>query len=262
MKTLLIPFDFSKASENALKYSVEFAMHEKPILKIYLLHLIDEHTNEDDAHKKLKSIINEYDKPEYPNPKIEPLVKRGRLTTLALALRQELQIDLVIVGTRGTEVFRKDMTSNTSKFIREVDMPVLVIPEKSQGFNLRNIVLTTGEEKIPDRNVLFTLLEIARRFNAKVNLLTIGRDKKMMGDSEYDEFNEKTIEYFLEMFYSHHTFIANEDIVEGINQYLEKQHIDMLAIMPKTHLEKDKASQGKLTNILTIYSEKPLLILD
>ena len=84
----------------------------------------------------------------------------------------------------------------------------------------------------------------------------------MMGDSEYDEFNEKTIEYFLEMFYSHHTFIANEDIVEGINQYLEKQHIDMLAIMPKTHLEKDKASQGKLTNILTIYSEKPLLILD
>ena len=260
MKTLLIPFDFSKASENALKYSVEFAMHEKPILKIYLLHLIDEHTSEDNAHKKLKSIINEYDKPEYPE--IEPLVKRGRLTTLALALRQELQIDLVIVGTRGTEVFRKDMTSNTSKFIREVDMPVLVIPEKSQGFNLRNIVLTTGEEKIPDRNVLFTLLEIARRFNAKVNLLTIGRDKKMMGDSEYDEFNEKTIEYFLEMFYSHHTFIANEDIVEGINQYLEKQHIDMLAIMPKTHLAKDKASQGKLTNILTIYSEKPLLILD
>ena len=260
MKTLLIPFDFSKASENALKYSVEFAMREKPILQIHLLHLIDNQTSEDEANKKLKNIISQYDKPEYPE--LIPLVKRGKLTTLALELRQELQIDLVIVGTRGTEVFRKDMTSNTSKFIKEVDMPVLVIPEKSKGFNLRNIVLTTGEEKIPDRNVLFTLLEIARRFNAKVNLLTIGRDKKMMGDSEYDEFNEKTIEYFLEMFYSHHTFIANEDIVEGINQYLEKQHIDMLAIMPKTHLEKDKASQGKLTNILTIYSEKPLLILD
>ena len=119
-----------------------------------------------------------------------------------------------------------------------------------------------GKEKIADRNVLFTLLDVARRFKAKVHLLTVDKGSKLMGYSEYDEINERTIEYFLEDFYSHHAYLENEDIEEGIKQYLESHNIDMLAIMPKTHLENGKASKGKLTNILTLHSDKPLLVLD
>ncbi|MCL6220092.1 universal stress protein [Zunongwangia pacifica] len=261
MKTVLIPFDFSKASLNALKYAVEFAK-QKPIVTVYLLRILSEGADEDENEekKKLYEVIAEYDKPEYPE--IIPMVKQGKLAPVILKLREELNIDLVIVGTRGSKVERENMTSNTSKFVQQADLPVLVIPEKSKEFSLKTIVLTMGKEKIPDRNVLYTLLDIARRFKAKVHLLTVDKDSNLLGYSDYDEINEKTIEYFLEMFYSHHTFLENEDIEEGIKQYIENHNADMLAIMPKTHLEKPKASQGKLTNILTLHSDKPLLVLD
>ncbi len=259
MKTVLIPFDFSKASLNALKYAVEFAK-QKPIIKIYLLRILSEGADEEEANKKLSEVIVAYDKPEYPE--IKPIVKYGEIAPVILNLREELSIDLVIIGTRGTKIERENMSSNTSKFIRQVDLPVLVIPEESEDFSLKTIILTMGNEKIADRNVLFTLLEIARRFKAKVHLLTVAKDSNLMGYSEYDEMNEKTIEYFLEMFYSHHTFLENEDIEAGIKQYMETHNADMLAIMPKTHLEKDKASKGKLTNNLTLHSDKPLLVLD
>lgn len=259
MKTVLIPFDFSKASLNALKYAVEFAK-QKPIITVYLLRILPEGKDEEEAKKKLLDLLVEYEKPEYPE--IKPLVKYGEIAPVILKLREELSIDLVIIGTRGSKVVRENMSSNTSKFIRQADLPVLVIPEDSKDFSLKTIILTMGNEKIADRNVLYTLLEIARRFNAKVHLLTVAKNSNLMGYSECDEINEKTIEYFLEMFYSHHTFLENEDIEAGIKQYMENNNADMLAIMPKTHLEKDKASKGKLTNNLTLHSDKPLLVLD
>ncbi|SFC39573.1 Nucleotide-binding universal stress protein, UspA family [Zunongwangia mangrovi] len=259
MKTVLIPFDFSKASLNALKYAVEFAK-QKPIVTVYLLRILPENANEAEVKAKLDEVIADYNKPGFPE--IKTLVKQGETAPVIVELRDELNIDLVIIGTRGSKVKREDMTSNTSKFIQQADLPVLVIPENSKYFSLKTIILTMGKEKIADRNVLFTLLDVARRFKAKVHLLTVDKGSKLMGYSEYDEINERTIEYFLEDFYSHHAYLENEDIEEGIKQYLESHNIDMLAIMPKTHLENGKASKGKLTNILTLHSDKPLLVLD
>ena len=64
------------------------------------------------------------------------------------------------------------------------------------------------------------------------------------------------------MFYSHHSFAENEDIEQGINDYIQSRKMDMLAILPKTHLSEDQASEGRLTRLLTLHTDIPLLVLD
>ncbi len=259
MNTILIPFDFSKAAINAFHYAIEFAMKE-PTISLYLLHLLPEDGDKNEVSDKLDDFIAPYQQPMHPEIKV--MIKQGELTPVVLKVREDFQIDLVIIGTRGLSVAREGMSSHTSEFIHDADLPVLVIPVTVKKFHLKTIILTVGKEKIADRKVLYTLLEIARRFGAKVHLLTVDKGAKVMGYSENDESNENTIEYFLEMFYSHHSFMENEDIEQGIKDYLKKHPADMLAIMPKTHLKDGKASEGKLTQVLTLHSHQPLLVLD
>lgn len=258
MKNILIPFDFSEVSLNALDYAIKFT-DQDPNITLSLLHIKDGTVPEEKIQQNLKNILEKYEGPL--SPAFETYVKQGELSKTILDLQKELKFDLVLMGTRGAEVGEEDIATRTSRFVKEADLPVLVIPEKYNSFRLNTIILTVGQEKIADRSPLYVLLDVSRKFKAQVHVLTIQRSKVVSGYSEEDESNENTLQYFLEMFYSHHSFSENEDIEKGILDYIEKHDVDMLAIMPKTHLSKE-ASEGRLTNVLTLHSNVPLLVLD
>lgn len=259
MKNILIPFDFSEVSLNALEYAVKFA-DQDPHITLSLLHITDGTVREEEINERFREVIKKYESPL--NPSFETYVRQGELTTTILNLQKELKIDLVIMGTKGAEIGEEDIATRTSRFVKEADLPVLVIPEKVKMFRLNTIILTIGREKIADRSPLYVLLDVSRKFKAQVHVLTVHKSQVASGYSEDDESNENTLQYFLEMFYSHHSFSESEDIEKGILEYIEKHDVDMLAIMPRTHLNNENASQGRLTNLLTLHTNVPLLVLD
>lgn len=259
MKNILIPFDFSDVSKNALEYAVKFA-DQDPAIHLYLLHIANENSDKEKIRKEFGEIISKYNRPL--NPEIKALVKTGELIPTIIELQKELKVDLIIMGTSGADGHEEDISTRTSEFVQAADLPVLVIPEKARQFKLQTIILTIGKDRIIDTAPLYILLDVSRTFKAQVHVLTIHRKKGDMGYSEEDESNENTLQYFLEMFYSHHSFSENEDIEKGIKEYIERYDADMLAIMPRTHLNKDNASEGKLTNQLTLHTNVPLLVLD
>lgn len=259
MKNILIPFDFSEVSKNALEYAVKFAGND-PNINLILLNIPEDHTRSSSIEESLENIIKKYKKPEAP--KIQGLIRTGDMVQSIIQLQKELKVDLIIMGTQGAEPGEEDLTTRTSKLVREADLPVLVIPVKYKKFKLDSIILSLGTDKIADRSPLYVLLEVSRKHKAKVHVLTIKRHQKTMAYSENDESNENTLNYFLEMFYSHHSFSENKDIEKGIFEYVEENDMDMLAIMPRTHLNTSDASKGRLTNILTLHTNVPLLVLD
>lgn len=259
MKNILIPFDFSEVSLNALEYAVKFSGQD-PNITLSLLHINNGMFREEEIQEKFNEILKKYESPL--NPTFETYVKKGELSTTIINLEKELKIDLVIMGTKGAELGEEDIATRTSRFVKEADLPVLVIPEKAKNFRLNTIILTVGQEKIADRSPLYVLLDVSRKFKAQVHVLTVHKSEVVSGYSEEDESNENTLQYFLEMFYSHHSFSESEDIEKGILEYIEKHDVDMLAIMPKTHLNNGNASEGRLTNVLTLHTNVPLLVLD
>lgn len=259
MKNILIPFDFSEVSQNALEYAVKFSDLD-PSINLYLLHIPDGSLQKDQIHEKFQKVIKKYDSPL--NPGISTLLRNGELVPSIVNVQKELDIDLVIMGTHGAELDEEDLVTRTSRLVHEADLPVLVIPESFKKFRLESIILSMGQEEIYDRSPLYLLLEVSRRFKARVHVLTVQKTPVEVSYSEVDESNENTLQYFLEMFYSHHSFAENEDIEKGILDYIEKNDIDMLAIMPNTHLKNGVASEGRLTRFLTLHTNVPLLVLD
>ena len=74
--------------------------------------------------------------------------------------------------------------------------------------------------------------------------------------------NDSILEYYLETLHYHHVFPKNTDIEKGIFEYVKEKNIDMLAILPRNHAKKSKPSEGRLTRLLTLHTEVPLLTID
>ncbi len=195
MKNILIPFDFSEVSKNALEYAVNFA-DKDPTINLFLLNISEGDSDVKAIEQNFKKITKKYKKPLFPE--IHTLVRSGELVPSIIRLQKELKVDLIIMGTRGAEATDENIATTTSRLVQQADLPVLVIPERYRKFRLNTIILSMGNEKIPDRSPLYVLLDVSRKHNAQVHVLTIQQHEMAMGYSEDDESNETTLNYFLE----------------------------------------------------------------
>ena len=259
IKTILVPFDFSSISQKALDYTIDFIGMDNDI-KILLAHISQEENTS--AIEKAFQEVQDNSKAVFRGT-MTWVIRKGTLTEALLDIQKSETVDLVVMGTSGEEGKHMLKVNNTSKLAVEIDnCSVIAIPDQETEFGINKIALVLGKEKIADRSVLETLLRITRRFNAKVVVLTIQNEEGIYGYSENDESNENLLEYYLEGFYSHHAFIENPDILEGIADYAEQNEIDMIAVLPRNHAEGNKQSKGLLTKELTMSSKVPVLAID
>jgi len=255
VKKILIPFDFSEASLNALNYAVNFSNKEEE-MELELLHIISSDieviNNIDSDLKRIAS--------KYTNDLKKPIKWSIHTTTLSdtvLKYQQQQKFDLIIMGTKGTH---EDENTTTAKLIHKIDCSILVVPEKYKKFALKKIALTIDKNKINDTDILKILLDTTRRFDASVEVITILNNESAYSNA--DDHNENLLQYYLENFYSDHSFIRSSDIEKGIFDFVKDHNIDMLTILPRNHAKKMTPSKGKLVNLIAKHSKIPVLALD
>ncbi len=260
IKKILVPFDFSEASVNALEYAVNFVGPTRniDILALYVAAMpmaksqenrlkIDFAKVKDGLMGKTKNSPNFY-------------AIKGEVIEAILEQQREHGSDLILMGTMGDMVTDEAIT-NTSRLVLEANCPVVSIPYGCPIKEPKDIALVMGGEEIDDKKVLRTLLEVARTFNSRVHVLTIYKESIYAEESVTDS-TENLLEYYLEHFYEEHSFSKNQDVEEGILEYITKKNIDLLAIMPRNHIRLGTPSEGRLTKLLTLHSEIPVLTLD
>ncbi len=257
IRTILVPFDFSEASRAALDYAVNYVGTSNN-MHIKLLYA-DKEAVESALEKDFQNVRKGYGK-NLRSP-MSWAVSKESLTTAILKARESFKADLIIMGTSGT-TGEEGTVTHTAELVLEAHCPVLVIPQTTSEFQVKNMALVLGREEIEDTAVLGTLLDVARRFNARVHVLTIKNEPGEYGYSPADEKNEKLLEYYLESFYAHHMYIENPDIVKGISEYAAEKEIDMIVILPRKHARKSTPSEGRLTQILTLQSQTPILAIE
>lgn len=256
LKTILVPYNFSEASERGLQYALDFAGH-RPGARICLCFIPSEgHPAPEAAFKRIKKGLSKAFRARLTWSTLTPGTVEG-----LLARSREDQADIIIMGTSGSG--DPEATTHTSQMVLTSECPVLVVPAGTgEEFRLAKIALVLGQDQIDDPHLLIDLLEVARSFNARVTVLTIANQPGPFGYSEEEERNERMLEYYLESFYSHHAYIKSEDIVEGIFDYVSQHDIDMIAILPRRHGPGGTGSEGRLTRILTLQSTTPLLAIE
>lgn len=137
MKTIIVPVDFSKYSENALKVAAQLARKENAtIVTVHMLGLSDANLIKEGngmegmfliklTQKRFEEFL---DKDYLEGITIHQTVKNYKIFSELDDVAKEHQADLIVMGSHGSsglqEVF---VGSNTEKVVRTASVPVLVI---------------------------------------------------------------------------------------------------------------------------------------
>lgn len=188
MKNILVPIDFSENAQHALEIALKVANKTKA--KLHLLHVnmmlayqvafpeyptmteIEAADYLDEAKKRMDELQeNLVSQPENSGISIETEVTSGFLHPVLEEKATEKQIDLIVMGTKGTTNSSSLFVgSNTEKVIRNAPCPVLVIPATSGTFFLETVVFssTLTQEQLPAFQQLASLQQL---FNFEVKIL-------------------------------------------------------------------------------------------
>lgn len=258
--TVVVPHDFSPQADRALQYAIKF-FYGQAGKAIHILHVLDQAASpaaEKTALARIQAIIENYN--GKTSAHLYAKIGRGDIPAAILAAQQELKSDTIIMGTKRNMQAGDEAATNAAKLVYDAECPVIVIPDTVDNFKLKKMVLLVGKEDLLAPEKLSVALVVARQFNAEIHVLTFyDEDDK---DLAALDVNEDNLAYYFDRFYTQHIFVKSSDLLEGITNYLDNHAIDLFAIIPNNHARKGKASEGRLTRLLTLQAKIPLLTID
>jgi len=277
MKKILVPTDFSEASQWAVEVATGIAQKSKA--EIVLLHVVEEPT------KQSFSVAGEWDQHQDWEEKIFTLelIKRSTkdLNKVGLEIQDkgvevsmelrignpyhgissiisERQVDLVVMGTFGhTRLERIFLGSNTEKVIRRSRCPVLTVYERPGSQNFKNIVYATCTNT--DETPFSKVLKLAQQlYDSTIHLVRVNTPSNFLPDRHI----KKSMQAFADRLHlENYTVNIFNDTTEeeGILNFAESIQADLIGLTTHArsgfaHLLTRSVSEG-----IVDYSKMPVL---
>ena len=270
MKTILVPTDFSSISNNATNYAVELAKFTKA--KIILFHAfyvpivttdvivvppMDE--IEESNMSVLKNIEKKLHKKYGKNIEIETKCKYGfPIDEINQAIKQ-YKADLVVMGMHGAGKFsEKFIGSTTTSLIRKSTCPILAIERHVRFKPIKKIAFACDYRAIHKTSILDPLKEIVRLFKSHVNVVNIVPKEEKMPSLDKAVSGVK-LEHALEDINHTYYFAQNEDVVNGINDFVAQKKMDMVVMIPRKHSLLNSIFNEPETKRIAFHTKVPLL---
>lgn len=270
MKRILVPTDFSQHAEHALRVAAQIA--RKNDGEIYLLHMLEL------PHQGSDALTTGHDIPEimfFKNAairRLEDLMDADFLEGLKvfeviqfemafdgiLKLSKKNDIDLIVMGSHGASGYKEMFIgSNAEKVVRNSEVPVLVIKEANENFEVKNFVFASDFND-EAKKTFKKALEVAKTFGATMHLLTINTPTHFVTTSTAEaKMKDFANDYDYSKMEIH---IYNEKNVEkGILKFAKKIDADLIGM--STHGRKGLAHflNGSISEDLVNHSYRPVI---
>jgi nucleotide-binding universal stress UspA family protein len=270
MKTILVPTDFSKHAENALKVAAQIA--KKNNGEIILLHMLELSTSGNDALNTSHEIPELMFFKNAAVAKLEELenisflddIKVSSIVQFNMAFEgiiengKKHQADLVVMGSHGASGFHEMFVgSNAEKVVRNSEIPVLVIKKEDADFKVDTLTFASNfsdEIKKPFEKVV----DFANYFGAHINLLHVITPNNFSTTRAAEEKVRNFIEEF--HFSDYSTHIYNDINVEkGILHFAKDSNSDVIAV--STHGRKGISHflNGSISEDLVNHAKRPVI---
>ena len=241
MEKILVPTDFSKEAHHALKVAASLA--KKSQAEIYLMHMLEVPTQMIDqvnsktvvpevlffmkmAHKKFQDLMaSDFLK----GITVHETVKSDLSFNDIKEATSEFNIDLIVMGSHGASGIKEMFVgSNAEKIVRNSNVPVLVIKNEHDSFNIKNFVFAS-DFKNDNKETYKQAVEFAELLNAKIHLLMVNTPADFLTTIEARER--------INAFITEHNFsnfevnIYNDRSAEsGILNFSKEINADMIGI--------------------------------
>jgi nucleotide-binding universal stress UspA family protein len=276
MKTILVPTDFSSEADNAL--DVAYVVAKKTNAAIQMLHVVEAphtpslsvsgtHLEEDGmnkvyvlmlmerALKDLKCLVADKG---YSDVRFSYDVKVGNVYSHVTEFITEKEIDLIVMGTKGKGGIKEMFVgSNTEKVVRLAKCLVLAVKDKTDVFNIDNVVLATEPDDYSSE-LIVKVRDLQKMIGFKLHLLFVNTPSNFISTDEAMVSLKEIAKIFRLEDYSLN--IINEYTVEnGIMEFVLKVKADIVAM--STHGRKGISHllNGSISEEMVKYSGKPIL---
>lgn len=270
MKKILVPTDFSKSAESALKVAAQIA--KKNNGEIVLIHMLELPTSGNDAvssaHEipelmlfknaalnKLEGIMNA----EYLNGiTVSKVIQFEMAFDGILSSAKTHTADLIVMGSHGASGFQEMFIgSNTEKVVRNSDIPVLVIKKEDDDFNADNFVFASDfSEEI--RKPFEKVVKFANDFDSHLHLVMINTPNSFKSTHVAQETMDNFVSGFKINNFSTHIY-NDVNVEKGILHFAKSIKADLIGM--STHGRKGLSHffNGSISEDLVNHAKKAVI---
>jgi nucleotide-binding universal stress UspA family protein len=262
MNKILFPTDFSDHANAGLKYAAAIAKNtNSKLVLMHALHLPIPDINtpmtisndmmekeKNDTLEQLKQTAASIDDIDSANCQFE--VEYGFAATVICDMAKNLEVDLVIMGTRGTTtVIEKLLGSICSEVIKQAKVPVLAIPTNANFSELKKVVYTT-DYSLDETENLKLLSELLKAYDYELQIVHVITDREE-GESSLvagGKYPHKDVTLY------------GGDVESALSDYLDDEKADLLVMCNHKIGFFEGLFHKSLTKQMALYSDIPLLI--
>lgn len=256
IRRILVPVDFSDASDKALQLALEIAdllKAEIRILHVYYNPVIDvvpfdaSHTYQINLNNYLHEIEQNARKQvahfeaELKN-KASTKKNRIRITSSLIngiaqdeiiSYSRKYKPGLILMGTRGMGNQSTGLIGNvTAKVVEKSEVPVIAIPEQSEYLSLASIkhVLYATDFDNYDQITIGKLVNLTHQLNPTLHIVHISIGVK----KAWDKVKMDSLREFIEKEYPNlpvkYKILVSDDVINGLECYMRDNEIDVIAL--------------------------------
>ncbi len=269
MNKILVPTDFSKEAEYALKVAAQLAKTYGS--EIYLLHLMELPLQEMDALNSYSELPEAMFFMELANQKLEALIERDFLEGLKINVtikpgnafngiieKSKNHIDMVVMGSHGATGLREMFIGSIAeKVVRYSNVPVLVIKKNHETFNVNDFVFASDFKK-ESIHAYKQAIDVAQLFDAKVHLLMVNTASNFMNTTDA---KHRIKEFVKNIPFENYTItIYNDENIEtGILNFSREINADLIGISTHGRQGLSHFINGSISEDLINHAKRPVI---
>jgi len=276
IKKILIPVDFTDASDNALAAAASLAVLLKS--EIYLVHVFESSSYSYTVFAKSEAMLPSFteikksigakleDLKEHMtkkyNVKCSVVVLSGHMHSEIYKFSKKKKIDMIVMGTHGASGYKEFFIgSNAQRVVTIAEIPVLTIPVKAKNISFKNILIPI-DNSIHSRSKVNIAMVIADQYDSNIHLIGLPNTKD---PKELAKFNVKmkSVEKIIDkegLSYSSKN-VQGKSIAEAALNYATKNKCDLIVINTGHESKTTGMFLGTFSQQIVNHSSVPVLSL-
>jgi nucleotide-binding universal stress UspA family protein len=272
-RKILLPTDFSDNAWSAVVYALKLYKNESctfyflnsAIIKVSAMSNLSNKLLEvmkKDALSELQDLKKLAEATNAnANHSFEIILSTLDLTTAIRKTVNELEIELVVMGTKGATGAKEFFFgSNTVNVIQgKMACPVLMVPEEFDFIELNQIAFPTDFSRSFSKKELKPLKQVAELYNSKIRIVHINEEEIL---SDFQESNLEQLKSSLEDYET--TFHWMPDYAKKaitINDFIEELDINLLVMLSYKHSLIEKLIKEPVIKKIGLKPTIPFLVI-
>jgi nucleotide-binding universal stress UspA family protein len=276
MKTLLIPVDFSDASENVLRYTADFScdanierivvlksFHVSVYAELYPSADFVQLTDEDIAQERqkvvsdLKALAKELLKKCNPLTKVETVISELPLVRAIHETIEQEKPYMIMVGSdhdladsyRGERLIAIAKTST---------VPVMIVPNHTHYKKIDKALVPCDVSAISRLDALKVFSDPTKFLHPQLLVLNVDPSKEhsLVKNQITEGLVEPLKDYEYKVYHS-----EDGDVVNGIIDFADRQHVQLIIALPGKYSFFYNLTHKNITKALALNSHRAVLIL-